>query len=116
AEARRHPSAFGHALGVIDLLDGPDQQIAIVGPTAASLAPMRAQVDRRFVPNAVVAIAQDDAPASDATVPLLHGRSPVGGQATAYVCERFVCAAPTTDPAVLGATLDRQKSDAARRS
>jgi hypothetical protein len=114
AEARRHPSAFGHALGVIDLLEGPAHQIAIVGPTASSVAPMRAEVDRRFLPNAVLAIAQGHAEAPG--IPLLHGRTAIDGRATAYVCERFVCAAPTNDPAVLGATLDPEQRDAAHRS
>jgi uncharacterized protein YyaL (SSP411 family) len=44
-----------------------------------------------FVPNKVVA-------GGNAAIPLLEGRAPHNGHATAYVCEHYVCQAPTTDP------------------
>ena len=30
--------------------------------------------------------------------PLLEGRAPIDGRATAYVCERFACQRPVTTP------------------
>ncbi|HEY4685609.1 MAG TPA: hypothetical protein VII57_06130, partial [Dehalococcoidia bacterium] len=38
--------------------------------------------------------------AADLT-PLLRDRPAIDGKPTAYVCERYVCQAPTTDPAEL---------------
>jgi hypothetical protein len=38
--------------------------------------------------------------------PLLAGRDPIDGRATAFVCEHFACRQPTTDPTVLRAELD----------
>ena len=53
---------------------------------------------RGFDPNAVVAFG----PADD--VPLLAGKGLVDGQPAVYVCERFACRAPVTDPAALADT------------
>ena len=50
---------------------------------------------RRSTPNAVVAFG----PAED--VPLLAGKDLVDGKPAVYVCERFACRAPVTDPALL---------------
>ena len=45
-------------------------------------------------------------PGPDDRVPLLAGREPLDGQATAYVCERFACQRPVTSPDELAALLD----------
>ena len=50
---------------------------------------------RSFDPNAVVAFGRTD------DVPLLEGKTLVDGQPAVYVCERFACQAPVTDPADL---------------
>ena len=48
-----------------------------------------------YDPNAVVAFG----PSED--VPLLEGKELVDGKPAVYVCERFACQAPVTDPAAL---------------
>ena len=88
----RAPSAFGWALCALDLHLSPPRELAIVGGTESDVA--RAAL-RGFEPNAVVAFGPAD------TVPLLEGKTLVDGSPAVYVCERFACRAPVTDPAVL---------------
>ena len=85
----RIPTAFGWALCALDLYLSPPRELAIIGApedevARAALAP--------FDPNAVVAFGPGDA------VPLLAGKTRVDGKPTLYVCERFVCRKPVTDP------------------
>jgi uncharacterized protein YyaL (SSP411 family) len=86
----RAPSAFGWALCALDLHLSPPREVAIAGGTGSDVA--RA-VLRRLDPNAVVAFG----PAHD--VPLLDGKGLVDGKSAVYVCERFACRTPITDPA-----------------
>jgi uncharacterized protein len=85
----RAPSAFGWALCALDLYLSPPREIAIVGPPGGELA--RAAL-RGFDPNAVVAFGPSE------EVPLLAGKGLVEGRPAVYVCERFACRAPVTDP------------------
>jgi uncharacterized protein len=88
--ATRVPSAFGHALSALDLHFSPPREIAIVGPVGSPVA--RAALDP-YQPNTVVAVGPAD------EVPLLAGKSLVDGKPAVYVCERFACQAPITEPA-----------------
>jgi uncharacterized protein YyaL (SSP411 family) len=88
----RIPSAFGWALVALDLYLAPPREVAIVGDAGAPVA--RAAV-ARWEPRTVYAFG----PADD--VPLLEGKELVDGGPAVYVCERFVCRAPVTDPASL---------------
>ena len=97
--AGRHPGSFAHTLRAIDLEVGPSREVALVGP---ELGPLAAVVRGELRPRLVLAGA---AAASDA-VPLLAGRRPVDGRAAAYVCERFACLRPVTEPDDLAALLD----------
>ncbi|HWQ02650.1 MAG TPA: thioredoxin domain-containing protein [Gaiellaceae bacterium] len=92
ANLGRIPSAFGWALCALDLYLSPPRELAIVGGpddeiARTALAP--------FEPNAVVAFGPSD------DVPLLAGKTRVDGKPTLYVCERFACQMPVTDPAEL---------------
>jgi uncharacterized protein len=86
----RVPSAFGWALVALDLHLAPPRELAVVGSPDTEVA--RAAL-RRWDPRAVVAFG----PSED--VPLLAGKGLVDGRAAVYVCERFACRAPVTDPA-----------------
>jgi uncharacterized protein YyaL (SSP411 family) len=88
----RAPQAFGWALCALDLHLSPPRELAIVGGPDSEVA--RAALNG-FDPNAVVAFG----PADD--IPLLEGKALVDGRPAVYVCERFACQAPVTDPAEL---------------
>jgi uncharacterized protein YyaL (SSP411 family) len=93
--APRHPLAFGHALQAFDFDLAPVREVAIVGPDPG---PLTREARAAYRPHMVLA-------GGDGDVPLLEHRTPVGGQAAAYVCERFACQAPVTEPAQLAALL-----------
>jgi uncharacterized protein len=96
AIAPQHPTAFGHVLQALDFHLAAVKEVAIVGPDAE---PLERVVRREFRPHVVVAGGPADG------VPLLEGREPVDGRAAAYVCERFACLRPVTEPAELAALL-----------
>ena len=96
AIAPQHPTAFGHLLQALDFQLAPVKEVAIVGPGAE---PLERVVRGAFRPHLVVAGGPADG------VPLLEGREPVDGRAAAYVCERFACRRPVTEPDELAALL-----------
>jgi hypothetical protein len=91
---RRAPGAFAWALCGLDLWFSPPREIAIVGPVESPVA--RAAL-APFQPSAVVAVGPSD------EVPLLEGKGLVDGKPAVYVCERFACQRPVTDPTDLAA-------------
>jgi uncharacterized protein len=102
----RAPTGFGHALGAADFALARVREVAVVGrPGAEDTAALLAQVWGTYQPNRVVAAAAPDDAAAQGEVPLLADRPALGGRATAYVCEHFVCQRPVTDPAELAAQL-----------
>jgi uncharacterized protein YyaL (SSP411 family) len=88
----RYPLGFARSLDALDFLLGTPKEVAIVGRAgAADTEALLRVVFEPFLPNKVVA-------GGDAHVPLLEARPSLDGKATAYVCEHYVCKAPTTDP------------------
>ena len=86
---RRAPGAFAWALCGLDLWFSTPREIAVVGDVSAPVA--RAAL-APFQPNTVVAVGPSD------DVPLLEGKHLVGGETAVYVCERFACKRPVTQP------------------
>jgi uncharacterized protein YyaL (SSP411 family) len=88
AIAPKHPGAFGHLLQAIDFHVASVKEVALAGADTADLERV---VRSEFRPHIVLAGGGGD-------VPLLEGRTEVDGRAAAYVCERFACQRPVTEP------------------
>ena len=78
------------------------REVAFVGtPTApAELDVLVNTAWRTYVPNGVFAGLMYGASAAELErrIPLLRGKTPLGGRPAAYVCTNFACQAPTADP------------------
>ena len=103
ALAARYPLGFGNWLRVMERRLAPPLEIVVVGDpqaeeTRALLAPLRG----RLPSFAFVGLAPGE-PAPFPT-PLLEGRASASVP-TAYVCRKFVCGLPATDPSALAAQL-----------
>jgi uncharacterized protein YyaL (SSP411 family) len=96
----RYPLGFARALNALDFFLGRPKEIAVVGTSGASdTEALVGVVFEPFLPNKVVA-------GGGASIPLLAAREQRNGKATAYVCEHYVCQAPTSDPEELRALLN----------
>jgi len=94
----RRPGALSQMLCGLDFQQGPVKEIVLVSPSDdAALAPFVDVLARTFLPSRVVAGVSRTRPADVALVPLLDGKTAIGGRPTAYVCERRTCKLPTAD-------------------
>jgi uncharacterized protein len=105
---QRMPLAFGHLLAALDFHLATPREVVVAGYAGADGT--RALLDvvaEWYRPNVIVALRRPDDDDSVADmVPLLAGRAPVGGQPAAYVCRRFTCRQPVTEPDALRAELE----------
>ncbi len=101
ALAARFPRAAGWGLAVAEAaLSGP-VEIAVIGPPSSGRDELLKTALLAAPPGAVIACGDG----ADGQVPLLAGRTAVGGLAAAYVCRDFACRAPVTGPDELRAAL-----------
>jgi uncharacterized protein YyaL (SSP411 family) len=84
------PGSFGWMLVALQQKLAPSREIAVIG---SPRDPVAEAALARAAPTDVVAFG----PAED--VPLLAGRERVDDLPTVYLCERFACRLPVTDPA-----------------
>jgi uncharacterized protein YyaL (SSP411 family) len=101
----QYATGFAQWLNAAALILGEPREIAIAGDPAAP--DTQALLDVAFAgyrPNQVIAVGL---PTSDAArlIPLLDERPMRDNKATAYVCRRFACQTPVTEPAALAAQL-----------
>jgi len=93
----KHPQSFGHALCALDFALSPAREIAIVGDTQQpSTRALLAEVNKRYLPNSVLACAAPGNTEAVSAIPLLADRPLKDGQPCAYVCQNFACQAPVT--------------------
>ena len=89
----RAPPAFGWALCALDLHLSPPRELAIVGGPASPVARAALARLRRRTRSS------RSGPATACRCS--RARTLVDGEPAVYVCERFACRAPVTDPALL---------------
>ena len=99
----RYPTGFAQWLSAMDLALAPAVEVAIVGdPVDPATRELLEVLETGFRPHQVVAVSDDPAAS---VVPLLADRIAIDGRPTAYVCRRFVCRLPVTEPGALQAEL-----------
>ncbi len=99
---QQYPGGFSHWLSVMSFELAPPREIALVGdPTTDDTHAMLDVVFGVYHPHQVVALAAPGDKNAANIVPLLADRPQQNGRTTAYVCQRFVCQSPTTDPELL---------------
>lgn len=101
AEVDRFPSGYSQMLIALDFAIGPSGEIVIAGGAEESgTQEMIRVVYSRFLPNKVVALHPTEgtmAKKIEALSPFIKDQIALGGQPTAYVCENYICAFPTTE-------------------
>ncbi|GAC1381375.1 MAG: thioredoxin domain-containing protein [Ktedonobacteraceae bacterium] len=91
----QHPQAFGHILNALDFALSSVKELAILGnPHGADTRALLEVINKRYLPNSVLACAASNSAEVAQVVPLLADRPLKDGKATAYVCQNFACLAP----------------------
>jgi uncharacterized protein YyaL (SSP411 family) len=87
------------------LLDTPKEIVIATPRSREDAAPFLAELQTRFLPNRILTVVGSADVAR--LVPLVGGKTAIGGRVTAYVCENHVCELPTGDPAVFARQIAR---------
>lgn len=102
----RYPSGFGRLLCALDFHLGAPKEIAVIGePGTPEIQSLLAEIWKLYLPNKVVAQASPGDAESADMLALVRDRPQLDNNATAYVCEHFVCKKPVNTPAELASQL-----------
>jgi uncharacterized protein YyaL (SSP411 family) len=96
-QVNQHVTGFSRLMQGLLMLKGPSQEIVVSGRrNDREVKAMLATVRQAFLPNAVL-LFHPDQEAHDPIFKIssfLSSQKPLGGKATAYVCENFACQKP----------------------
>ena len=98
------PSTVPQMACALDFYLSKPKQIVIAGkPDAGDTRVMLSAVRERYLPNAIVILADGNDSQKRLTklLPFLESIKPIDGKATAYVCVNYACQLPTNDPSKL---------------
>ncbi|HYO79212.1 MAG TPA: DUF255 domain-containing protein, partial [Thermoanaerobaculia bacterium] len=101
-----HLPALGSALS---FAFSTPKQIVIAGdPAKEDTKALLRIVHERFVPNRVLVVAGGGAAQEKLArfMPIVKDIGPIGGRATAFICEHYVCKLPTTNPEKVAKSLE----------
>lgn len=97
---RQFPSAYTQFLAALEFALGPSFEVVIAGnPDAVDTRALVHALRSAFIPNKTVLLRHEGIAAELAALaPYTAGHVEIDGRATAYVCSRFACEEPVTDP------------------
>ena len=95
---RQHPAGYTQFLCALDFVLGPDKEIVIAGePDGDDTKRILHEVWKRFLPEKVLLLHPEKDKSIEEIAGFVKGLKPVGGRATAYICEGHACKSPATD-------------------
>ena len=99
------PETIGQERACIEIKVGDQPWTAPITASKQELGEFLRTVYSRYSPNKVVVARQATGHVTPQRIPLLEGKLPINGKATAYVCEGYTCKAPVQEPADLARQL-----------
>jgi uncharacterized protein YyaL (SSP411 family) len=105
---QRYSPAFGRMLSVLDRMTAEPIEVAVLARKGdPGVGEFVHEASRSFHRNlTLVGRREDEATEGVPLVPLLEGRGLVDGRTAAYVCRRYACRMPVTDPPALRAEME----------
>jgi uncharacterized protein YyaL (SSP411 family) len=94
----RAPRAFATALMAVDFLRKPVLELVVAGRAGAGdREALESALSARYLPRRVAGHVEPEGRVPSG-LPLLEGKTEVGGRAALYVCRNYACARPVTEP------------------
>jgi uncharacterized protein YyaL (SSP411 family) len=97
-----YPHALSEMLVAVDFYLDKPKEIIIIAPEGkkAEASPFLSEFRKAFLPNRILSVITEgnELESHAEVIPLVQGKSALGGKATAYVCEKGICQLPTGDP------------------